>query len=188
MISNKPIKAFSALIAGMLLSMAAWASQGRYLDRESFLEAAFAGGEPEQGMLWLSGELRASLQGVLGHRLSMLRVRYWYDGETTAWILDEIGKEEPITIGVSIRNDAVEIVRILEFRESRGWEVRYPFFTDQFIGARLLGRSIDKHIDGITGATLSVGAVNRVVQMALMLHEETGVGDAVESFAQAPTS
>lgn len=179
------MKAFGLTIAGMLLSMAVWAGQGRYLDREAFLETAFAGSEPEQGMLWLSGELRSTLEAMLGHRLSMLRVRYWYDRHTTAWILDEVGKEEPITIGVSVRNDSVEIVRILEFRESRGWEVRYPFFTDQFTGARLFGNhAIDKHIDGITGATLSVAAVNRVVHMALILHEETGVGAAGETVAQ----
>jgi hypothetical protein len=162
---------------------------GRYLDRDEFLQAAFPQSKPEQGMLWMTEEIRAAVESVLGHRFAMLRVRYWYDGATTAWILDEIGKEEPITIGVTINEHAVEMVRVLEFRESRGWEIRYPFFTDQFNGAKLhRDRSIDRQIDGITGATLSVGAVNRVVKMALILHEETGVGETRHEIRSASTS
>ncbi len=68
---------------------------------------------------------------------------------------------------------------MLEFRESRGWEVRYPFFTDQYHGAGLAEHgAIDRRIDGITGATLSVAAVNRVVRLALMLDEQVGKQDA----------
>lgn len=100
-------------------------------------------------------------------------MRYWRDGNRTAWILDEIGKELPITIGVVLVDGAIREVRILEFREIRGWEVRYPFFTDQFRGATLtVDGELDTHIDGITGATLSVGAVKRVARAALYLNEQ----------------
>ena len=107
-------------------------------------------------------------------------MRYWQGGEKTAWILDEIGKEKPITIGVLVQDNAVDSVRVLEFREIRGWEVRYPFFTDQFNGARFVngaqrqGQVLNRQIDGITGATLSVGAVTRVVEVALYLNEQVG--------------
>lgn len=176
-------------LAAMTVVQASEDAAGRYMEPEEFLAAAFPNGEPEQGMLWMTKALREHVEAVLGHRFSMLRVRYWYDGDTTAWILDEIGKEEPITIGVTVRGGAVEMVRVLEFRESRGWEVRYPFFTEQFAGARLrIDRSIDKHIDGITGATLSVRAVNGVVKTALILHEETGVGETTQETRSASTS
>jgi hypothetical protein len=47
--------------------------------------------------------------------------------------------------------------------------VRYPFFTDQFDGATLTAKSrLDRNIDGITGATLSVGAVTRIARVALI--------------------
>ena len=112
------------------------------------------------------------VERLLGHRFSALRVRYWHDGEKSAWILDEIGKELPITIGVAVENGSIRNVRVLEFRESRGWEVRYPFFTDQFVDARLgPDEKLDRRIDGITGATLSVGAVTRIARVALVLHE-----------------
>ena len=91
----------------------------------------------------------------------------------SAWILDEIGKELPITIGVAVADGAIDNVRVLEFRESRGWEVRYPFFTDQFSNARLgSGQRLDRKIDGISGATLSVRAVTRIASIALLLHDQ----------------
>jgi hypothetical protein len=145
---------------------------GRYLEVEDYLDGVFPGGVPETQTLWVSGDLRARVEKILGHRFGALRTRYWFDGEASAWILEEIGKELPITIGVTIRDDAIVNVRVLEFRESRGWEVRYPFFTDQFKQARLADEAeLDREIDGITGATLSVGAVKRTARVALVLHE-----------------
>ena len=145
---------------------------GRYLETDEYLHSVFAAELPAAKTLWVSGELRESVERFLGHRFAALRVRYWHDGAKSAWILDEIGKELPITIGVSIENGAIQNVRVLEFRESRGWEVRYPFFTDQFVKARLgPDDKLDRRIDGITGATLSVGAVTRIARVALLLHE-----------------
>jgi hypothetical protein len=155
-----------------LVAVAAVAHPGRYMEREAFLSSAFPGTAPQQATLWLSEPAREPLERALGQRFPVLRVQYWQSGSRTAWILDEIGKEEPITIGVVIDGGAVDMVRILEFRESRVSEVRYPFFTDQFSGARLRGAAnVDKQIDSITGATLSVRAVSRVVQTSLLLHD-----------------
>ena len=90
--------------------------------------------------------------------------------------MEEIGKERPITIGVVVVDDTIQSVSVLAFLESRGWEVRYPFFTDQFSGARLdETQQLSSHIDGITGATLSVRAVTNVARLALYLAEQTGV-------------
>lgn len=145
---------------------------GRYLEIGAYLAAAFPAGVPEARTLWINGDLRKSIEPVLGHRFPVLRLRYWDDGERSAWIIDEIGKELPITIGVTVANHAIVNVRVLEFRESRGWEVRYPFFTDQFHEARLTpDRRLDRHIDGITGATLSVSAVKRIARVALIFHD-----------------
>ncbi|MEH6529369.1 MAG: FMN-binding protein, partial [Porticoccus sp.] len=107
-----------------------------------------------------------------------LRVRYWRLGTKTVWIMEEIGKELPITIGVavnqgSINQGSVEQVKILAFRESRGWEVRYPAFTAQYLGVQMTpGKKLDTHIDGITGATLSVRAVTKVATLALFYHQQ----------------
>ncbi len=159
-------------LAAAAVPAAAGGEAGRYLTTEEFLNGAFPGGAPDSSTLWIRGDLRQAIESVLGHTFASLRVRYWHDGRTSAWILDEIGKELPITIGVSITEGEIGQVRILEFRESRGWEVRYPFFTDQFRAARLQADGgLDRNIDGITGATLSVKAVTRIARVALMLHE-----------------
>ena len=94
-------------------------------------------------------------------------------GDRTAWVIDEIGKERPITIGVVVADGRIESVDVLAFRESRGGEVRYPFFTKQYKNLGLKdGDRLDGHVDGITGATLSVWAVTKVSRLALVLHSE----------------
>lgn len=60
----------------------------------------------------------------------------------------------------------------MEFRESRGWEIRYPFFTRQFSQLRLTDSgSLSHGIDAISGATLSVKAATRTANLALVLDE-----------------
>lgn len=110
------------------------------------------------------------VEAILNHRPASLRLRYWSDAGRTVWILDEIGKELPITTGFVVEKGEIVLTRVLEFRESRGWEVRYDFFTDQFRGASMNGDGkLDRTVDGITGATLSVRAVTRLAQLALLL-------------------
>lgn len=158
----------------LLLGFAAVAiadEAGQYMQTSDYLDRAFPSGQPDVSTIWLTGELRDAVEQALGHRFEALRIRYWYDGATSAWVLNEIGKEKPITIGVTIKNDSIREIRVLEFRESRGWEVRYPFFTDQFREVRMSPKGeLDRAIDGITGATLSVGAMKRVAKAALVLH------------------
>ena len=77
----------------------------------------------------------------------------------------------PITIGVVVAEGKIEQVKILAYRESRGGEVRYPAYTRQYLGASLTNKNnLDQSIDGITGATLSVWAVNKVAALALYYH------------------
>jgi hypothetical protein len=60
----------------------------------------------------------------------------------------------------------------LIFRESRGWEVRHAFFTDQFDQATLTRNTeLDRTIDNISGATLSVRAVTKLSRIALLLDQ-----------------
>lgn len=148
--------------------VAARAEPGRYVELDAFLAEVLETVPSQPETLLVDAALRERIEAILGHRFARLRLRYWSDGKTTAWTLDEVGKTEPITIGVAVREGRVTSVRILEFRESRGWEVRYPFFTDQFAGLGLdADDRIDGSIDGITGATLSVAAVEKSVRVAL---------------------
>jgi hypothetical protein len=142
-----------------------------------FVAETFAAA-PETGTVWLSGELRRAAAAILGHDYPAARLRYWRLGNRTAWVLDEIGKELPITVGIGVDAGRVRAVRVLVYRESRGWEVKSPAFTAQFDGATLTpSHKLDRGIDGISGATLSVRALTRLTRLALLLHGHvTGPG------------
>jgi hypothetical protein len=123
--------------------------------------------------LWLNQALKKRAEAILDHPYQGLRVRYWQSGQRTVWILDEIGKEQPITTGIIIENGKILSVDVLAYRESRGAEVQQLFFTRQFQGLTLMSTDkLSKKIDGITGATLSVWALQKVARLALMFDAE----------------
>jgi FMN-binding domain. len=153
-------------------------AMGIYQEPKDFLKEVFAGDVPKPSVLWITGDMRSEIKQILGHDLNVLRIRHWERDGRTAWILEEIGKEQPITTGIVVAEDKIERIKVLIFREGRGWEVRYPFFTDQFPGAGLRGNhELDRAIDGIAGATLSVRALTKLAQLALYLHRHSNFAD-----------
>ena len=120
----------------------------------------------------MSGDIGKEVKKILGHRYKKIRVPYWQNDCRSAWILEEIGKERYITTGFVVNSQGLEKAKVLIFRESRGWEVKHDFFVQQFIGAKLTDKNkLDKNIDNISGATMSVDAVTNISRMALLLHE-----------------
>ncbi len=143
-----------------------------YLAPDAFLAEAFDGEVPETRKFWVTKAYKSQINQILGRDLGVLRVAFWRRGERTAWILEEIGKVKPITAGLVVDSGELARLAVLIYRESRGWEVRHDFFTDQFRGARLSdGDKLDRPIDGISGATLSVRALTRLARLALYLHD-----------------
>lgn len=143
-----------------------------YFSQSEFLELAFPGARPQSQVIWLTGQRKQEGEQLLGHQPAGLRIRYWLRGKRTAWIMNEIGKEHPITIGVVVEGNEIKMVEILVYRESRGGEVRHEFFKRQFVGAQLLQYKLDRNIDSISGATLSVNAVTATTRWALYLHQQ----------------
>jgi hypothetical protein len=141
------------------------------VEPDTFIGNAFEG-EPEQKVLWLNKALKADIAEILGHPYKGLRIRYWREGARTAWILEEVGKVKPFTTGFIVEDNVLQSVEVLIYRESHGWEIRYPFFTNQFKGRTLKDGQLDKTIDGISGATISVNAVIRLSRLVLFLHGE----------------
>lgn len=159
------------LIASLACSFT-WA-KGVYQSPEDFINEVFANNPPEAERLIVKGELSKEIQSILDHRYSKIRIPYWRDGDRTVWILEKIGKELPITAGFIISHNKVETFKVLIFRESRGWEIRNDFFTQQFDGAYLMSNhQLSQPIDNITGATMSVNAMKKLSRMALYLHEQ----------------
>lgn len=160
------------LALAWLLPATPAAARGTYLPPGDFIQQAFTA-PPTPQLLWLDKEQQQSLSTILGHHYPALRLRYWRQQQRTAWVLEEIGKEQPITVGIVINNGAIEIFEILIFRESRGSEIRHPFFTRQFDKVTLDKNSqLSRPVDGITGATLSVRAATKLARLALLLHQQ----------------
>lgn len=169
------VKFFRQLIVfSIALACSAQSGARELMASETFLAEQFST-PPAMKTLWLTAAQRTAAQAQFGYQLPALRLRYWCAAKRSAWVLDEIGKEQPITIGVAVDAGRIASVRILEYRESRGGEVRHDFFTRQFDGAALdTQQKLTRNIDGITGATLSVHAVTRVARVALWLAGQVG--------------
>jgi hypothetical protein len=147
-----------------------------------FVAEVFAPLQAESKVIWLTPEIRAQAAEIVDRPVRGLRVRYHQSNNKTAWILEEIGKEMPITIGVVVEDDVIQQVKIFAYRESRGGEVRYPAYTKQYLGASLQeDYRLSQNIDGITGATLSVWAVNKVAALALYYHAVVNQSTATHS-------
>jgi hypothetical protein len=151
-----------------MLAWAAAQAEEVYLAPEAFLAQAFDGSAPKSSTLWLSAPVQAEAARILGHPPRQLRQRYWMNGDKSAWILEEIGKEEFITAGFVVQQGRMDHARVLIYRESRGGEVRYPAFLKQFAGVALNGeQQLSARIDNISGATLSVNSMSRMARLAL---------------------
>lgn len=169
----------SALFGCLWFSAAAVAAAETYMAPEDFVAKAFDSSPPEPETVWLIEDLGESAARILGHEPRKLRERYWLEDGRSVWILEEIGKERPITVGWVVEDGEIVTTEVLIYRESRGWEVRYPFFKRQFRNAQLdEDRRLDREIDNISGATLSVNAMRRMARLALMLHEHVVSDDA----------
>jgi Na+-translocating ferredoxin:NAD+ oxidoreductase RnfG subunit len=125
----------------------------------------------------LTPELRARVQAPAPPGPRRAEQRAWAASRGGALLghvmVDEvIGKHELITYAVGIGPDgAVRSVEILDYRESRGGEVRDPRWRAQFKGKRSASAlRLDDDIQNISGATLSCRHITEGVKRLLELH------------------
>ncbi len=167
------LRAFLFLLVAFVLPATVQAGNQVFLEPGKFMEEVFDGEVPAPKKMWLTRTVREEIEEILTEPVAGLSLDYWRRGDETAWILESVGKERPITVGVAVGNDGILRLDVLVYREDRGWEVRYPFFTDQFRGAQTDARgALTQRVDGITGATLSVRALKRIARAALYLHRQ----------------
>ncbi len=165
---TKKIILASLVAATFVWSLVPALAKDVFQEPNDFLAEVFLEAVPAPSFLWLKPEVKEVAREVLGRDLGGLRLRYWQHGERSVWILEEIGKTQPITTGIAVSAGAIERLQVLIYRESHGWEVRYPFFTDQFKGMVLKDDlRLSEQVDGISGATLSVRALTKLARLAL---------------------
>ncbi len=165
-----------ALLALLLAACCQWACADTvYQTQDDFLHDAFpsaAAGEPKASVLWLDKAAQDDISKILGHPYPQARLRYWRQGTTSVWILEEIGKEYPITAGFIINDDTIARAQVLIYRETRGMEIHLPGFLAQFKNNKLAGDKLSNKVDGIAGATMSVNAMVKMAQVALLLNQK----------------
>jgi hypothetical protein len=134
--AKSPLRIVGAGVFAMVCAVASPAALADeiYQTPAAFLAETFAIQLPQTQLLPISPEMRRDVERILRHSYGAQRVRYWKDGARTAWILEEIGKYKPITVGLVVADGKLESLRVLIYRESHGWEVRHDFFTEQFKG------------------------------------------------------
>ena len=122
--------------------------------------------------LWLTGDLKNRVLEALGQAPKKIREKYWAEGDRRIFILDQIGKIKDITAAWIIKHGKIVEAKVLVYRETRGQEVEFPFFTDRFKGVGLKNDGeLDQHIDSISGATMSVDAMKRMARQALVMSQ-----------------
>ncbi|HVT36683.1 MAG TPA: FMN-binding protein [Nevskiaceae bacterium] len=164
-----------ALMVYGLLARAARAGESvwtTYQTPEAFIAETFGGAIPPVKTLELDAAVQAQVAGVFGHAYTQAnKLRYWRANGRSAWILDDLGKQgyQLTTAGFVVKAGVVENAKVLIYRESRGEQVAEPSFLRQLIGAKLAGAQLDRNVDNISGATLSVQMMQRLARLALKL-------------------
>jgi hypothetical protein len=166
----KPFFTSLALVAAFFSGIPSSLSADIFQKPEEFISETFDGSPPAKKRLLITETIRKEIKDITGQEYKMLLVGYWNKGKKTVFILNDIGKTKPITTGFVVDGKQLQKVKVLIYRESHGWEVKYPFFTNQFEAIELTEENkLSKHIDGISGATLSVHALKRMTKLALYL-------------------
>ena len=159
-------------LLSLILTGCAWAKE-KPQSQAVFLAQVFGTELPQAEMIRLSEVDKTRIKGILQHPLTFQRVRYWKKGSSAVWLLDEVGKHKPITAAFWLENGVIKKVKVLAFRETRGWEIKYPYFLKQFRGISLLeNNTLSAKVDGISGATLSVRAMKKMAYIALYLNQQ----------------
>ncbi len=167
------LRTVGGLFAGLMLP-----SIGRATDLwttfqtpTAFLTEVFGSTPPAPKLLMLDAAAQAKLTAAFGRAYPQAQLRYWKADGRSAWILDDIGKVgyQLTTSGFVVKDGSIDSARVLIYRESRGEQIAEASWLKKITGAKLAGAKLDKTVDNISGATLSVKMMERMAATALIL-------------------
>ncbi len=161
----------------MLCPFPVWAKgepiEENYVKATDYISTAL-GKKPEKpGVIWITKDIRPDIRVILRKKIFPLRYRYYRNEDRTVWILAVVGRTMPITAGITIEAGKILDLTVLTYRESRGSEIRFPAYSNQFNDAELTEKlRLSKPINGISGATMSTNAMKKASRLALYLHNK----------------
>lgn len=167
------LRTAGGLFAGLLLPSFGKADDlwTTYQTPAAFLTEAFGTAPPAPKVLMLDAAAQAKLSAAFGRAYPQAQLRYWKANGRSAWVLDDFGKAgyQLTTSGFVVKDGAIDFARVLIYRESRGEQIAEASFLKKISGAKIAGGKLDKTVDNISGATLSVKMMERMAAAALVL-------------------
>ncbi len=139
-------------------------------DKRDFISKIFSS-PPKPQRFWVDKSHSNFIKKHFNPSQVKLSYRYWQKNGKIVWILDEIGKERNITSGIVIAKNKVDYIEVITYRESRGGQVQSQRFRSQYV-QKDANSNLAKEIDSISGATLSVNAINKQIRLALWLSSQ----------------
>ncbi len=141
------------------------------LAEEKFLEKMNANGNIQKNRLIVKKDQLGKIQIPMGHKYKKRIFTYWTSDQQTIWILNSIGKYKPITAAFVVEECKIKSANVLIYREQHGYEIKYKAFLSQFTNVDINDKyDLNKKIDNISGATLSVNSMDRMARAALILN------------------
>jgi len=170
---NKHIKSLlvAAIVAACLSVIPrAEICYGNESDRILFLMRTFRGAVPEPENIWITSTVRPVIEEILLREYKGLRIKYWQNNDQAVWILEETVKDATVCAGIVVSQEKIQKMEILSAEGRYGARLKNEKFTDQFKNVGYdENKRLTRSIDGISGATISVDTVSRLVQLALAL-------------------
>lgn len=171
------LQTVAGLISGVLLPSLGRADDlwTTFQTPAAFLTEAFGAAAPAPKVLALDAAAQSKISAAFGRAYPQSQLRYWKADGRSAWILDDLGKAgyQITTSGFVVKDGAIDFARVLIYRESRGEQIAEASWLKKISGAKLAGGKLDRTVDNISGATLSVKMMERMAAAALVLDSLT---------------
>ena len=139
-------------------------------EESDFINETFLEHDLKAKKLIIKGDLKKDIKLIMGKYYKKIIMKYWEREGKTLWILNSIGKYKPITAGFVVEKCSIKEAKVLIYREPIGYEIKYPNFLNKLVGLVIKENiKLDRNIDNISGATLSVNSMDRMARTALIL-------------------
>lgn len=146
------------MLLGLTLAPVAYLNAEVFLTLEEAKQALWQDTPMKEVAIKLTPQEMKSIHSASKIRVWSNTFKAWKT-ETGGWFLVDqvVGKHEMIDMAVALTNEGkIKGLRVMRYVESYGDEVKHPKWLAQFIGRDNSEHlKLDRHIDNISGATLS---------------------------------
>lgn len=136
---------------------------------EVFVETSL-GRVPAEQQLLLQGDADRAVRAAYGGRYPAASIPYWQSDGVRVWVLRARGKFGYIQAGFVVEGGRLVKSEVLSSKEKKGRVIKQERFLRQLAGIGLTGKgTLDRCVDGYSGATISVSAMEKMARLALTL-------------------